>query len=107
MDKIADKFKIETTEEEINGHIAQMAIQRKVRPERLKEEMQRDGSLAQFKQQVREQKCVAKLLETAKITEVDAPAPKPHDHKHEHPKHHKKPAEKTAKKQRNREKAPG
>jgi trigger factor len=73
MEKIADKFKIETTEEEINGHIAQMAIQRKVRPERLKEEMQRDGSLAQFKQQVREQKCVAKLLETAKITEVEAP----------------------------------
>jgi trigger factor len=74
MDKIADKLKIETTEEEINGHIAQMAIQRKVRPERLKEEMQRDGSLAQFKQQVREQKCVAKLLETAKITEVEAKA---------------------------------
>ncbi len=74
MDKIADKLGIETTEEEINGHIAQLAIQRKVRPERMKEEMERDGSLGQFKQQVREQKCVAKLLETAKITEVAAKA---------------------------------
>jgi trigger factor len=86
MDKIADKFGIEVTEEEINGHIAQAAIQRKVRPERLKEEMQRDGSLDQFKLQVREQKCVAKLLETAKVTEVEAKA-KPA--KGEHPKHKK------------------
>jgi hypothetical protein len=73
MDKIAEKFGVKTTEEEINGHIAQLAIQRKVRPERLKEEMTRDGSLDQFKLQVREQKCVAKLLETAKITEVERP----------------------------------
>lgn len=77
MDKVADKLGIETTEEEINGYIARLAIQGKVRPERLKEEMQRDGSLAQFKQLVREQKCVAKLLETAKITEVEAKAEHP------------------------------
>ena len=56
MDKVADKLGIKTTEEEINGHIAQLAIQKKIRPERLKEEMQRDGSLDQFKSQVREQK---------------------------------------------------
>jgi trigger factor len=93
MDKISDKFKIETTEEEINGHIAQAAMQKKVRPERLKEDMTRDGSLDQFKLQVREQKCVTKLLETAKITEVDAPVAKPEEHKHPH-KHaeHKHPA---------------
>ncbi|MFH1371040.1 MAG: trigger factor [Planctomycetota bacterium] len=89
MDKIADKLDIKTTEEEINGHIAQSAIQRKVRPERLKEDMQRDGSLAQFTQQVREQKCVAKLLETAKITEVaqKAVSAKAKPAKAEHPKH--------------------
>jgi len=75
MDKIAQNFKIETTDEEVNGHIAQMAIQRKLRPERMKEEMQREGSLEQFKLQVREQKVIAKLLETAKVTEVE---PKPH-----------------------------
>jgi hypothetical protein len=33
--------------------------------------MLRDGSLAQFRLQVRENKCVAKLLESAKITEVE------------------------------------
>jgi trigger factor len=78
MDKISEKLKIKTTDEEINGHIAQLAQQRHVRPERMKEDMQRDGSLEQFKQQVREQKCIDKLLETAKITEVE---PKPEEHK--------------------------
>ena len=102
MDKISDKLGIKTTEEEINGHIAQMAIQRKIRPERMKEEMQRDGSLDQFKLQVREQKCVAKLLESAKITEVEAPVvckvePKPEPPKRIAPKH-KKTVEKTVEK---------
>ncbi|MHC4482529.1 MAG: trigger factor [Planctomycetota bacterium] len=69
-DKIAEKLEVEVTEEEINGHIAQLAIQRGQRPERMREEMARDGSLAQFRLQVREDKCIAKLLESAKITEI-------------------------------------
>ncbi len=69
MDKIADKLEIEVTEEEINGHIAQLAIQRGQRPERMREQMLRDGSLVQFRLQVREDKCIAKMLESAKITE--------------------------------------
>ncbi len=69
MDKVADKLKIEVSEEEINGHIAQIALQRGQRPERMREQMERDGSLAQFKLEVRQNNCIAKLLETAKITE--------------------------------------
>jgi trigger factor len=76
MDKVAEKLEIEVSDEEVNGHIAQLAIQRGQRPERLREEMTRDGSLEQFKLQVREQKCVAKLLESAKISEVE-PKKKP------------------------------
>ncbi|MBN2019409.1 MAG: trigger factor [Sedimentisphaerales bacterium] len=98
MDKVAEKLDIKITEEEINGHIAQMAIERHVRPERMKEEMQRDGSIEQFRQQVREQKVIAKLLETAKITEVE---PKQKPAKAEHPRHRKtteKSVEKTAEK---------
>ena len=94
MDKIAEKMDIKTTDEEINGHIAQLAIQKHVRPERMKEEMQRDGSLEQFKLQVREQKCITKLLESAKITEVE-----PTEHKHKAETHkHKKTTEKTEEK---------
>ncbi len=71
MDKTAEKLEIEVSEEEINGHIAQLAIQQGQRPERMREQMLRDGSLAQFRLQVRENKCIAKLLESAKITEKE------------------------------------
>jgi trigger factor len=69
IDKIAEKLGIETNEEEINGQIAQLAIQQGRRPERMREEMERDGSLAQFKLQVHEKKCIDKLLESASVTE--------------------------------------
>jgi len=71
MDKVADRLDIDVTEEEINGRIARLAIQQGQRPERMREEMLRDGSLAQFRLQVREEKCIAKLLESAKITEIN------------------------------------
>ncbi len=69
MDKVADKLEIDVSDEEINGHIAQIALQRGQRPERMREQMERDGSLAQFKLEVRQKNCIGKLLETAKITE--------------------------------------
>ena len=69
MDQVADRLEIEVTEEEINGHIAQMAIQRGQRPEKMKEQMERDGSLAQFRMEVRQNKCISKMLESASISE--------------------------------------
>ena len=71
MDKVAEKLGITVSEEEINGYIAQLAVQQGHRPERVRDEMARDGSLAQFKLEVREEKCVAKLLESARITDVE------------------------------------
>ncbi len=71
MDKIADKLEIEVSEEEINGRIAELAIQQKQRPERMKEQMERDGSLVQFRLEVRDSKCIAKLLESAQVAEKE------------------------------------
>ncbi len=75
MDKVADKLEIDVTEEEINGHIAQVAVQRGQRPEKLKEQMERDGSLAQFRMDIRQNKCINKLLESADITETEPGTP--------------------------------
>ena len=75
MDKISEKLGMDITEEEINGYIAQMALQQGQRPERMKEEMLRDGMLTQFRAQMREDKCIARLLESAKITEVEPQEP--------------------------------
>ncbi len=95
MDKIAEKLEIDVSEEEINGHIAQLAIQQGQRPERMREQMLRDGSLAQFRLQVREDKCIAKLLESAKITEIEAEK-KPQKARKTVRKSVKKPAKKAA-----------
>jgi trigger factor len=62
MDKVADKLEIDVSEEEINGHIAQLAMERGQRPERMREDMERNGSLAQLKLEVRQNKCIEKLL---------------------------------------------
>jgi len=93
MDKVGDKLEIEVTEEEINGRIAQLALHQGQRPERMREEMARDGSLAQFRLEVRQSKCIAKLLESAAITEVE-----PTKEAEKSKKAAKKPAKKTAEK---------
>ncbi len=93
MDKVADKLGIDVSEEEINGYIAELAMQRNQRPERMKEQMEHDGSLAQFNMEVRQNKCIEKLLETAKITEK-----KPDKKAKKAPKTTKKSKKKTTKK---------
>ena len=77
MDKIAEKLEVSVSEEEINSHIAYVAASRGRRPERMREELARDGSLSQFIMQIREQKCVEKILEKAQITEVEPDKVKP------------------------------
>jgi trigger factor len=93
MDKIADKLEIDVSDEEINGHIAQLAMQRNQRPEKMREDMERNGSLAQFKLEICQDKCIAKLLETAVITE------KKPEKKAKKTKQTKKPAKKASKKE--------
>jgi trigger factor len=77
MEKVAEKLEIDVSEEEVNGHIAQLAIHRGQRPERLREQLARDGSLEQINVQLREDKCIAKLMESAKIAEAKPKAKKP------------------------------
>ncbi|MDH7599491.1 MAG: trigger factor [Sedimentisphaerales bacterium] len=78
IDKVCEKLGIEVSDEEVNGLIAQIALRRGQRPERLKEQMARDGSLGRFRQEVRQRKAIDKLLEMAKVTEVaEKQQPKP------------------------------
>src|SRR5688500_751734 len=71
LQKIANDQNVDVDEAELNGRIAMLAAQRGTRPEKLKQEMSKDGSLANMYVQMREQKAVDKLLETAEIEEVD------------------------------------
>ncbi|HEV2296720.1 MAG TPA: trigger factor [Tepidisphaeraceae bacterium] len=71
LQKIATDQKVDVDEAELNGRIAMLAAQRGRRPEKMKQEMSKDGSLANLYVQMREQKAVDKILETAEVEEVD------------------------------------
>lgn len=77
LQKIAADFNVDVSEAELNGRIAMLAAQAGKRPEKLKQEMSADGSLVSMYVQMREQKAIDKILETAKIEEVDLDAVKP------------------------------
>jgi len=71
LQKIATDQSVDVDEGELNGRIAMIAAQRGLRPEKLKQQMSKDGSLANLYVTMREQKAVDQLLEKAQIEEVD------------------------------------
>ena len=74
LDKYAEKFDVDVSESEINGRIAQLAVQSGRRPEKMRQEMARSGRLEQMYIQLREQKAIEQILQDAEVTEVEAPA---------------------------------
>src|SRR5581483_9928574 len=71
LQKIATDQQVDVDEGELNGRVAMIAAQRGLRPEKLKQQMAKDGTLANLYVTMREQKAVDKLLEKAQIEEVD------------------------------------
>ena len=76
LQKIANDFNVDVSEAELNGRIALLAAQSGKRPEKLKQEMTADGTLLSMYVQMREHKALDKILESAKIEEVDVDAMK-------------------------------
>lgn len=74
LQKIAQQENVDIDEAELNGRVALLAAQRGQRPEKLKQEMAKDGSLQNLYVQMREQKAIDKILETALIEEVEVKA---------------------------------
>jgi trigger factor len=71
LQKIANDFGVDVDEAELNGSIAMIAAQRAQRPEKLKQQLAKDGTLQNMYVQMREQKAVDKILESAEVSEVD------------------------------------
>jgi trigger factor len=71
LQKVALDHGMDVDEAELNGRIAMLAMQRGHRPEKLKQEMAKDGSLANLYLQMREQKALDRILEQAQVEEVD------------------------------------
>lgn len=72
MDKAAKQLDIEVSENEVNGRVSMIAMQQGRRPEKLRQQMQRSGELESLYLSIREGKTLNKILESAKVTEVDA-----------------------------------
>lgn len=71
LQKLAEQQGVDVDEAELNGRIALLAAQRDERPERLKQEMTKDGSLLNMYLQMREDKAIDKVLGQAQIEEVN------------------------------------
>ena len=97
LDVIAKKEKVEVTDAEVDARVKMIAMQYKRREDRLREEMQEQGTLDSLRTQILEDKVVRLLLEKAKIT---TPEPKPEEKPAEAPaaeaKAEAKPEEKPA-----------
>ncbi|HVZ94405.1 MAG TPA: hypothetical protein VG797_07840, partial [Phycisphaerales bacterium] len=66
----ADRLKIQVTEDEVNGRIAQIAMERGMRPEQLRNELIQRGQGGMVVQQVREHKTLDAILAKAKVTDM-------------------------------------
>ena len=71
LQQIANEQGVDIDEAELNGRIALLAAQRARRPEKMKQDMAKDGSLANLYIQIREQKALDKVLEDAQIEEIE------------------------------------
>ena len=71
MEEVADNLGIEVDSAEINGVVAQIAARYGRRPEKVREEMQKEGRLESLANQLRDEKAIDKILESAEV--VDAP----------------------------------
>lgn len=70
LDKASKELEIDVEEQELNGRIAMMAMQQGRRPDKLRQEMAKQGQIEQLYLQLREQKTLDKILESAKVTEI-------------------------------------
>jgi len=79
LQKLAAASEVTVDEAELNGRIAMLAAQKGRRPEKMKQEMAKDGTLQNLYLQIFEQKALDKVLETAEIEEVDMSAQQAQD----------------------------
>lgn len=70
LQRLAEHYKIEVSEQEINSRIAMMAAQRGVRPDRLKTELVQANRVTELAAQIRESKAADQLVAQSTVTDV-------------------------------------
>jgi trigger factor len=72
MWKLGDHFKVNISEQEVNGRVAAMAIEHGQRPDQLRAELARTGRLPEVGRMLREEKSADRVIAKAKIEEISA-----------------------------------
>lgn len=75
LQEVARQLDVDVSEGELNSRVAQIALQRGRRPERVKQDMAKDGSLAQLYIEMRQEKALDQLLGDAEIEDVEQAPP--------------------------------
>lgn len=70
LHRAAEDLKVQVTEGDVNGRIAQMASQRRERPEKLRQELIKNNQIMSVFQQVREHKALDMILAKADVEEI-------------------------------------
>jgi FKBP-type peptidyl-prolyl cis-trans isomerase (trigger factor) len=70
LHQVAEELKVRVDEAEVNGRIAQLAMERNARPEALRQELIQKNQIGMVVQQVREHKTFDAIIAKAKVTEV-------------------------------------
>ena len=94
MEKIADTLDISVGEPEVNGVIARIAMRYGRRPERVRDEMAKEGRLESLREQIRDEHAVDKVLEMADIVDAPPPSEQPKEPKAKKTPSRKPPAKK-------------
>lgn len=68
--KIAEEFSTEVTQDEISGRIAAIAMQRRIAPQELADQLMKQNQIGFIAQQIREHKVMDRLIEQAKVEDV-------------------------------------
>ncbi|MFG0329346.1 MAG: trigger factor [Phycisphaerales bacterium] len=72
MEKVAETFDVEVTEQEVNMRIAMIARQQNVRPEQLRSQLIQSGRAAMIFNEIRHEKAADMVISKANISEVSA-----------------------------------
>ena len=70
--RLGEHFKVDVTEQEVNGRIAMIAAEHGQRPDQLRAELARTGRINEVTRMVFEQKAADRVIAKAKIQEITA-----------------------------------
>ena len=73
LEEIAEQLDVDVSEEDINGAIATIAQTYNRRFDRVRDDLAKNDGIEMLYLQIRDEKCVDKILEKAKITDAEVP----------------------------------